>query len=70
MPKTTAGKMFCIGYALIGIPLLLVFMANIGDLMAVAFRWIYRSVGRMVYFGFESLLVAAATVAQSVKCLK
>jgi hypothetical protein len=23
--------MFCIGYALVGIPLLLVFMANIGD---------------------------------------
>ena len=42
VPKTTAGKMFCIGYSLVGIPLLLLLMANAGDLMAVAFRWIYR----------------------------
>jgi len=34
--------MFCIFYALIGIPLLLVFMAKIGDAMAVGLRWIYR----------------------------
>jgi hypothetical protein len=42
VPKTDAGKMFCIVYALIGIPLLLVFMANIGDLMASTIKWIYR----------------------------
>jgi hypothetical protein len=46
--------MFCIGYALVGIPLLLVFMANVGDLMAVAFRWIYRF-GR--FSGFFALNV-------------
>jgi hypothetical protein len=34
--------MFCIGYALVGIPLLLVFMANVGDLMATSVKWIYR----------------------------
>ena len=41
-PKTIAGQMFCIMYALIGIPLLLVFMAKIGDAMAVGVRWVYR----------------------------
>ena len=41
-PKTEAGMMFCIGYALVGIPLLLVFMANVGDLMATSVKWIYR----------------------------
>ena len=41
-PKTDGGKLFCMGYALIGIPLLLVFSAKIGDLMADAFRWTYR----------------------------
>jgi potassium channel subfamily K protein 2/potassium channel subfamily K protein 4 len=41
-PKTTAGKMFCIVYALIGIPILLIFMAKMGDMMAGAFRWMYR----------------------------
>ena len=40
-PKTFAGKLFCILYSLIGIPLLLVFMANIGDLMANGVRWMY-----------------------------
>jgi NADH:ubiquinone oxidoreductase subunit 2 (subunit N) len=42
-PKTVAGKMFCIVYSLIGIPILLVFMAKIGDRMADIFRWTYRS---------------------------
>ena len=41
-PRTIAGKMFCIVYALVGIPILLVFMAKIGDLMADGFRWTYR----------------------------
>jgi len=40
-PKTMEGKIFCIMYSLIGIPLLLVFMTQIGDWMAVTFRWLY-----------------------------
>jgi len=43
-PKTFGGKMFCILYALIGIPLLLVFTAQIGDLMAESFRWMYSRI--------------------------
>jgi hypothetical protein len=39
---TEAGRIFVIFYALIGIPLLLVFMKDMGDLMADGVRWIYR----------------------------
>ena len=38
------GKIFCIMYSLIGIPLLLVFMTQIGDWMAVTFRWLYSRI--------------------------
>ena len=60
-PGTTNGKIFCIFYSLIGIPLLLVFMtqvivlvmrfhlmqsiySQIGDWMAVTFRWLYSRI--------------------------
>jgi len=43
-PQTLSGKMFCILYALIGIPLMLVFSGEIGDLMADGFRWIYSRI--------------------------
>jgi potassium channel subfamily K protein len=36
--------MFCMLYAMIGIPLLVVFTANIGDLMADGFRWLYSRI--------------------------
>jgi len=43
-PGTSLGKLFCIGYALLGIPLMVLFMASIGDWMATTFRWIYSRV--------------------------
>ncbi|XP_023330975.1 TWiK family of potassium channels protein 7 [Eurytemora carolleeae] len=43
-PKTMASKMFCIAYALVGIPLMLVFMGKIGDWLAVTFRWLYSRI--------------------------
>jgi len=43
-PGTDNGKLFCIFYSLIGIPLLLVFMTQIGDWMAVTFRWLYSRI--------------------------
>ena len=36
--------MFCLLYALVGIPIMIVFTASIGDLMADALRWIYSRV--------------------------
>ena len=41
-PDTISGKLFCMLYAIVGIPLLLVLSAKIGDLMADGFRWMYR----------------------------
>jgi len=43
-PGTINGKLFCILYSLIGIPLLLVFMSQIGDWMAISFRWLYSRI--------------------------
>ncbi|GFW58203.1 TWiK family of potassium channels protein 7 [Trichonephila clavipes] len=40
-PKTQVGKVVTILYSLIGIPLTLIFLANIGDLMASVFRYAY-----------------------------
>jgi len=43
-PKTTAGKVVTIFYAILGIPLMLLCLANIGDAMAHSFRFLYWKV--------------------------
>uniref|UniRef100_A0A2P2I3U1 Potassium channel subfamily K member 18-like n=1 Tax=Hirondellea gigas TaxID=1518452 RepID=A0A2P2I3U1_9CRUS len=40
-PKTFNGQLFCIIYAVVGVPLLLLFLANIGEVLADTFRYIY-----------------------------
>ncbi|KAK3877621.1 hypothetical protein Pcinc_017656 [Petrolisthes cinctipes] len=40
-PKTNSGRITCILYSVVGIPLLLVFLANIGEFLATSFRYIY-----------------------------
>ncbi|KAJ8940000.1 hypothetical protein NQ318_012922 [Aromia moschata] len=40
-PKTTWGKVVTIFYAILGIPLMLLCLSNIGDIMATSFRFIY-----------------------------
>lgn len=40
-PKTFNGQVFCIFYGVVGVPLLLVFLANIGDFLARTFRYVY-----------------------------
>ncbi|XP_013794241.2 potassium channel subfamily K member 9-like isoform X1 [Limulus polyphemus] len=40
-PKTNWGKLVTIVYAILGIPLMLLYLTNIGDLMAKAFRYVY-----------------------------
>ncbi|KAK8389498.1 hypothetical protein O3P69_008889 [Scylla paramamosain] len=43
-PRTRLGKMVTIFYAIIGIPLMLLCLTNIGDAMASSFRFMYRRV--------------------------
>ncbi|CAO1441973.1 unnamed protein product [Diamesa serratosioi] len=40
-PKTLAGKISTIFYAILGIPLMLLCLSNIGDIMASSFRFLY-----------------------------
>lgn len=40
-PKTQWGKIVTILYAIVGIPLMLLYLTNIGDVMAKSFRYIY-----------------------------
>ncbi|CAD5115160.1 unnamed protein product [Dimorphilus gyrociliatus] len=43
-PKTYWGRLVCIAYALLGIPLMLLCLANIGDVMADIFRFVYGKI--------------------------
>lgn len=43
-PKTEWGRIFCISYAMLGIPLMLMFLANVGDVLAEVFKYIYAKV--------------------------
>lgn len=40
-PRTPPGKIATIFYAIIGIPLMLLYLTNIGDILAKAFRYLY-----------------------------
>ncbi|XP_054738706.1 potassium channel subfamily K member 15 isoform X2 [Anastrepha obliqua] len=43
-PKSDWGKLVTILYAIIGMPLFLLYLSNIGDVLAKSFKWIYSKV--------------------------
>lgn len=52
-PKTTEGKIATIFYSIIGIPLMLLCLSNIGDIMASSFRWnnfLFFLVSKVYYY--------------------
>ncbi|EFA08415.2 TWiK family of potassium channels protein 7-like Protein [Tribolium castaneum] len=42
-PHTIEGKITTIVYAIIGMPLFLLYLSNIGDIMARSFKWVYAN---------------------------
>ena len=40
-PRTIPGKLGTIFYAMVGMPLFLLYVANVGDVLATSFRWAY-----------------------------
>lgn len=40
-PRTKRGKVATIVYAIIGMPLFLLYLSNIGDILARSFKWTY-----------------------------
>lgn len=40
-PRTLRGKLATILYAIVGMPLFLLYLSNIGDILAKSFKWIY-----------------------------
>lgn len=42
-PRTYWGKITTILYAIIGMPLFLLYLSNIGDIMARSFKWLYAT---------------------------
>ena len=41
-PKTGWGKLATVFYALAGIPLMLLYMSNVGDILATSFKYTYK----------------------------
>jgi amino acid permease len=40
-PKSQGGKIATIFYALVGIPLMLLYMTNVGDALGASFKYLY-----------------------------
>nr|KAG5708105.1 hypothetical protein BaRGS_002841 [Batillaria attramentaria] len=51
-PKTVYGRMATIGYAIVGIPLTLLCLANLGTLFGNCFRFLYKHICRAIVWCF------------------
>lgn len=47
-PRTAGGKLATVLYALVGIPLMLLYMANVGDILATSFKFTYKKMCKSV----------------------
>ncbi|XP_014671596.1 PREDICTED: potassium channel subfamily K member 18-like, partial [Priapulus caudatus] len=45
-PRTNSGKIVTILYAIVGIPLMLLYLTNIGDFLANSFKFVYSRIAR------------------------
>jgi potassium channel subfamily K member 18 len=45
-PKTPMGKLATVFYALLGIPLMLLYMTNVGEILASSFKYTYNKMCR------------------------
>ena len=57
-PSTDLGKVVTMLYALVGIPLMFIYMANIGTVLASSFKFLYSKVlGSTLGHRFNSLML-------------
>lgn len=49
VPHTAEGKIACMLYAVIGIPLVLLCLANIGSFLATVYRFTWKHTNHMAY---------------------
>ena len=69
-PKTFWGRLVCIAYAVLGIPLMLLCLANIGDVLADVFRFVYTKVSKTIkrrtknHFGIEKFFLSNAVIVE------
>ena len=70
-PKTVMGKVVTILYALLGIPLMFIYMANIGSILATSFKYLYSKLCRYVPCNCQTSKMRLAGVRPSLQtCLR
>lgn len=64
-PKTFWGRLVCIAYAVLGIPLMLLCLANLGEVMANIFRFVYARICCCGFFRSRLQLRATPSSSES-----
>ncbi|XP_064087713.1 TWiK family of potassium channels protein 7-like isoform X1 [Macrobrachium nipponense] len=71
-PRTELGKITTILYAIVGMPLMLLYMSNVGEILANIFKFIYFracrcDIGSLGYYRTASGTIRPVTVSQNVR---